>query len=339
MPTGIGPAAERVLAGCLDANVASRWTIAMVDEDAWGIGWASHEGSSASDLGSDCDPVHIPNRARTISDAVSDSESLPNSCSVISEESILLGRRSHGSCSSSRSRSPSRSPHPLRYVPASLSSLTDSILGNETTGKLLNPPTLSRGRPRAKVSPERADSRSLSPSMAPLTPPDLLGESAASSRRLRAYGPDSPLEGEGGRTSGASRFRWRASELDDIEEMSTREKWRSSRSRHSSRSRLRDGDRSHDIGRKAFDLLNKWEETPRGRSPRAGSQPARSSLCTSREKRLYELDHDWFGWCTPSATRDRVREEAIVERMKVRSRSVGFDFGVKRAKARNLAPL
>jgi len=59
----------------LDTNVASRWTIAMVDEGAWGIGWASHESSLGSDLGSDCDPVHIPNRARTISD--SDSKSLP----------------------------------------------------------------------------------------------------------------------------------------------------------------------------------------------------------------------------------------------------------------------
>jgi len=100
-----------------------------------------------------------------------------------------------------RSGSPSRLLRPLRYVPASLSSLTDSILGNETTGKLLNPPTLSRSGPRAKVSPERADSRSLSPSMAPLTPPGLLGESAASPRYLRAYGPDSPLEGEGGQSA------------------------------------------------------------------------------------------------------------------------------------------
>ena len=119
MPIGIGPAAERMLAGCLDVNVASRWTIAMVDEDAWGIGWDNHEDSPTPDLGSDCDPVHIPNRTRTISDAVSDSESLPNSCSVTSEESLPPGRGSRGSCSSSRSGSPPRLPHPLHYVPAS----------------------------------------------------------------------------------------------------------------------------------------------------------------------------------------------------------------------------
>jgi len=335
MPAGIGPAAERVLAGCLDPNVASRWTIAMVDEDAWGVGWAGHESSPASDLGSDCDPVHVPNRTRTVSDAVSDSESLPNSCSVMSEESLLPGRRSRRSCSSSRSRSPSGSPHPLRYVPASLSSLTDSILGNETTGNSRNPPTPARGRPRARISPERADSRSLSPSMAPPTPPDLIGESATRSCRSRAHGPGPPLENEGGRTSGTSKFLWRGSELYGIEEMSARERWRSSRSRHSSRSRLPDDDdRLHTIRRKAFDPLNKWEETPRGRSPRAGSQPARSSLSANREKMLYELD---LGWRTPSAPRDGVREEFIVGGMKVRSRSVEFDFGVKRARNRNLA--
>ena len=332
MPIGIGLAAERVLAGCLDANVASRWTIAMVDEDAWGIGWASHESSPASGLGSDCDPINIPNRTRTISDAVSDSESLSNSCSVVSEEALLPGGGSSSSSSSSRSRSPSRQPHPLHYVPASLSSLTDSILGNETTGNPLNPSTLARGRPLTKLSPERANSRSLSLSMAPLTPPDL-GESSVTSRRLRAYDPDSPLENEGGRT----RFRWRAPDLFDIEEISAREKWRSSRSGHSSRSRLPDDDRLHGIGRKAADFLGQWDETPRGRSPRAGSQSARSSLSTSREKRLCGLERDLVSWRTPSASRDEVRE-AVAERIKVRSRSVGFDFGVKRVRTRNLAP-
>ena len=336
MPIGIGPAAERVLAGCLDANIASRWTIAMVDEDAWGIGWASHESSPASDLGSGCDPISIPSRARTISDAVSDSESLPNSCSVVSEESLLPGRGSSSSSSSSRSRSSSRLPHSVHYVPASLSSLTVSILGNEATGNSLSPSAHARGRPRTKISSERADSRSLSPSMAPLTPPDLLGESSASSRRLRAYGPDSPLENEGGRTRGTSKFRWRGPDLFDIEEISAREKWRS-RSRHSSRSRLPDDDRLQGVGRKAFDLLGQWDETPRGRSPRAGSQPARSALSTSREKMLCGLERDLVGWRTPSATRDGVRE-AVAERIKVRSRSVGFDFGVKRARTRNLVP-
>ncbi|KAH9831372.1 kinase-like domain-containing protein, partial [Rhodofomes roseus] len=38
MPKGIGHGAERVLTGCLERSVPNRWTIAMVDEVAWGIG-------------------------------------------------------------------------------------------------------------------------------------------------------------------------------------------------------------------------------------------------------------------------------------------------------------
>jgi hypothetical protein len=37
-PPVIGPMAESVLKGCLEHDVAERWTIAMVDNVAWGIG-------------------------------------------------------------------------------------------------------------------------------------------------------------------------------------------------------------------------------------------------------------------------------------------------------------
>ncbi|KAI6144759.1 kinase-like domain-containing protein [Pisolithus tinctorius] len=39
MPEGIGRGAERVLRGCLERSVTRRWTISMVDDAAWGIGW------------------------------------------------------------------------------------------------------------------------------------------------------------------------------------------------------------------------------------------------------------------------------------------------------------
>ena len=337
MPTDIGPSAGRVLTGCLDTNVASRWTIAMVDEVAWGIGWASHDSSPASDDEPDCDPIPTHNRARTISVVISDHDSPPHS----HEETLLPGPRSRGSPSSSRSRSPPGLPHaPLRYIPASLSSLNDSILGTETTRNPSNLSTtdlLARGRPLTKVSPERADSRSQSPSIAPLTPQDLIDESAVRSRRPRACGTDSSHELELGRTRGTSRLRWRGSELDDIEELSAREKWSASMSRHSSRSRLRDDDGPNSIGRRAFDLLSEWEGSPRGRSSKAGSQPHRSSSSASRERRLPEIDRDWVGLRV--STRDGVREEIVVGRMKFRSRSVGFDFGVEKARNRKLAPL
>ena len=350
MPPDIGLAADRVLGGCLDTNVASRWTIATVDEVAWGIGWASHDSSPASDDEPDCDSVPMHNRTRTISavisDSDSDSDSSPHTYDVI-PESLLIGPGSRDSStssrySSSRSRSPSGFPHTLRYIPPSLLSLNDSILGADTTRNSSNsatPNLFSRGRPRTKVSPERVGSRSLSPSMAPFTSPNLLGESGICSRRSKAHGTDSPHMNELGRTRGTSRLRWRGSELDDIEELSAREKWSASRSRHSSRSRLRDDGGSNIIGRRAFDLLNEGEETSRGRSSRPGGQPPRSSSSVSREKRLHEIECDWVGWHASSTPRDGVREETAVGRMGVRSRSVGFDFGVERARTRKLAPL
>lgn len=338
MPTDIGPAAERVLSGCLDMNVASRWTIAMVDEDAWGIGWTSGGSSPCSDREVDCDPIPMHTRPRTNSIVISDSGSPPHSHNDMNDESSFPEHRSRDSPSSSRSTSPSGLPRTLRFIPASLSSLNDSILG---TDPARNPPIpsvtnpLARGRPRTKISLDRTDSRSLSPSMAPLTPQDLIGESDARSHRPGAYGTDSLQENVMSRTRGTSRLRLRATDLDDIEEMSAREKWSLSRSRHSSRSRLRDDESSHSIGRRAFDLLNKWDQPSRGRSSRAGSQPPRYSSSTSRDKRWREIDRDWVGWRTSSTSRDEVREETT-GRTKVRSRSVGFDFGVEKGRTMKL---
>lgn len=339
MPVDIGLAAQRVLTGCLDTNVASRWSIAMVDEVAWGIGWSSHESSPASYDEADCDSVPVHNRTRTISVVISDSGSPPHIHDVIPEESLISGRRSRDSSSSSSSSSSSRSASPVGYIPASLSSLNDSILGTDTArsaSNLSTPNSLARGRQLTKISPDRAFSRSLSPSMAPLTPLDFFDESDSRSRRPKTYGTDSSQVSESGRARSTSRLRWRGTELDNVEKLSAREKWSVSRSRHSSRSRLRD-DGSSNLGRRTFDLLNKWEESPRGRSSRAGSQPPRSSSSASREKRLREAG--WAGWRATSTLRDGIREEVVIGRMKVRSRSVGFDFGIERASTRKPAPL
>lgn len=340
MPSDIGPAAERVLTGCLDMNVASRWTIAMVDEDAWGIGWNSGGSSPASVRDVDCDPAPIHGRHRTISVVISDSDSPPHTHNCMIEEP-LPGRVSRGSRSSSRSRSPSGFSRTLSFIPASLSSLNDSILGTDamrTVSDASGAGPFTRGRPRTKVSPERTGSRTLSPSVTPLTPPDLIGESASRSHRTRGYGADPLHENDMGRTRGTSRLRWRGTDLDDIEEMSIREKWSTSRSRHTSRSRLHDDDGSPSIERRAFDQLSKWDESSRGRSLRAGSQPPRCSSSASREKRLREIEYDWISWRASPSARDGASEEDP-GRMKVRSRSVGFDFGVEKGRTRTLAPL
>lgn len=39
VPAGIGRGAELVLQGCIERSTFGRWTIAMVDEVAWGVGW------------------------------------------------------------------------------------------------------------------------------------------------------------------------------------------------------------------------------------------------------------------------------------------------------------
>ena len=123
-----------------------------------------------------------------------------------------------------------------------------------------------------------------------------------------------------------------------MEVLSARDKWSASGSRHSSRSRLRDDDGPHSVERRVFDFLNKWEESPRGRSTRTGGQPPRSSSSASREKRPREIERDWVGWRASSTLRDGVREEIAIGQMKVRSRSVGLDFRVEKAGARKLAP-
>ena len=339
MPADIGPAAERVLSGCLDLNVTSRWTIAMVDEDAWGIGWSSGCSSPSSNSEVDCDPTPIHTRTRSNSVVISDSGSPPHPNNGISDESPFTRPRSRGSPSSSRSTSPSGLSRALRFIPASLSSLNDSILGIDSSKNSPTPPTADphpRGRPRLKLTPERTDSRSLSPSVAPLTPHDLIDDSIARSHHPRKHGADSLHEDATGRTRGTSRLRWRGSDLDDGKEISAREKWSVSRSRHASRSRLRnDGSRS--IERRAFDLLNKWDDSSRGRSLRTGSQPPRSSSSTSRDKRLREIDHDRYSWRKSSAMRNGVGEESI-GRIKVRSRSVELGFTAEKGRTRKLAP-
>ncbi|GLB38591.1 putative protein tyrosine kinase [Lyophyllum shimeji] len=68
VPPDIGRGAERVLQGCLDRTDTSRWTIAMVDEVAWGIGWGA-EGDDVTPADSDDEfeafPLPTPSRSRS----------------------------------------------------------------------------------------------------------------------------------------------------------------------------------------------------------------------------------------------------------------------------------
>lgn len=210
MPKGIGHGAERVLIGCLERSVPNRWTIAMVDEVAWGIGWGA-EGDDASP------PPEMPSRVSSKSRSRS-RLGLRLDGSVIDE---LESVRSPSCMTGSESRSPSSArranrsvsrhahahhpyephhqlhhhhehpPHP-RPIEPSFSALTNAILRTNSTdsdsssGSALNEsallmtpgqPQRERGRPprpRAHLPTELrlSKSRSVSPLEALLTPSD-----------------------------------------------------------------------------------------------------------------------------------------------------------------------
>ncbi|KAI0671191.1 kinase-like protein [Trametes maxima] len=207
MPQGIGRSGEQVLSGCLERSVPNRWTIAMVDEVAWGIGW----GSAADDVtpppeaALSCRASRSPSRSRAMSrkeHAVDDSDSHRSSSRVTRSAS-----RSTSAVRTS-SRSKSRAPHPYEPlthpllhterhpvhplpIQPSLSSLTNAILRTTSTtssdsantqdSALILQPSLSddsdlerdRGRvARPRLQSYLSISRSRSPHL-PATPKDL----------------------------------------------------------------------------------------------------------------------------------------------------------------------
>ncbi|RDX48820.1 kinase-like protein [Lentinus brumalis] len=212
MPQGIGRSAEQVLRGCIERSVPNRWTVAMVDEVAWGIGW----GSAADDVSPP------PEATVTISASRSRSRSLAKGRqdTVVDDTSRAQSRAARSSSrSTSAMRSASRShsrpphhpydhaqpyPHPLLHTEShpvhpprmqpSLSSLTNAILRTSSTmssdsssphsSAIILQPSFSgdsdiaqereRGRlPRARLRADASVSRSRSPPEMPVTPRDM----------------------------------------------------------------------------------------------------------------------------------------------------------------------
>ncbi|KAH9850148.1 kinase-like protein [Lenzites betulinus] len=201
MPQGIGRSGEQVLKGCLERSVPDRWTISMIDEVAWGIGW----GSAADDV---TPPPETPMSCRA-SRSTSRARAIPRKEHTVGDDE---GRRSLSRAARSTSRSPSalrsssrsesrtrnpydthpllRTAHPLPTQP-SLSSLTNAILrttsgassdssNTEDSAVVLPPnpssdfdPELGRGRmARPRLQADFSVSRSRSPHLPP-TPKDL----------------------------------------------------------------------------------------------------------------------------------------------------------------------
>ena len=115
MPSAIGPLAESVLKGCLEHDLSERWSIGMVDDASWGIGYGNV----------DVDPVireeqrsQSQSRTRTPllqSPSCDDSSVCMTSCSLESSVPVqspkFRGRPPRlGVRSQSRSPSPSVAP-------------------------------------------------------------------------------------------------------------------------------------------------------------------------------------------------------------------------------------
>ncbi|KAH9922974.1 kinase-like domain-containing protein [Fomitopsis serialis] len=209
MPKGIGHGAERVLTGCLERSVLNRWTIAMVDEVAWGIGWGA-EGDEASP------PPEMPSRVssksrsrsrpgvRIDADVIDDLESVRSPSCTTRSKSRSPRRASRSASRHAHAHHPyephrqlhhhhEHPPHP-RPMELSFSALTNAILrtssaDSDSSGSALNESALlmtpgqpqrqerERGRlprPKARLPAELpiSDSRSVSPLEALLTPAD-----------------------------------------------------------------------------------------------------------------------------------------------------------------------
>lgn len=170
MPCDIGRGAGRVLKGCLDRDVRDRWTITMVDELAWDIGWGQVDESSSVSHGDEFEFVHCPNpatrrhsrsRSRDHDSAFDPPSSRPRrsfSRTSITTSSSLSSR--------STSRSVSRPPTTTRLpLPTACDDVAHAVLSAPTTesslirldigGPALMLPTypVERGRSPRKVDP------------------------------------------------------------------------------------------------------------------------------------------------------------------------------------------
>ncbi|KDR82615.1 hypothetical protein GALMADRAFT_206441 [Galerina marginata CBS 339.88] len=173
VPQGIGRGAERILEGCLDRSVATRWTIAMVDEIAWGVGWGA-EGDDAtpteSHLESQNEPIASRNSSR--------SRSRPADISILSEPDWQHEEpKSRPSMDAASRRSTSRVQRSLSRAPV----LTDLSTSARSASR-----SISRHHPRGS-SPSHSPSEPFTPN--PITP-----ISASSSGPYSAFFDDSALD-------------------------------------------------------------------------------------------------------------------------------------------------
>ncbi|KAF5315503.1 hypothetical protein D9619_007040 [Psilocybe cf. subviscida] len=116
VPPGIGKGAERILAGCLKSSVQERWTISMVDEVSWGVGWGAEGDDAAAHDSDDHNDECLPPLASASSRSRSHSRP-PTSARSTRSDWQLDEPRSRASQEAASRRSTSRAKRSLSRVP------------------------------------------------------------------------------------------------------------------------------------------------------------------------------------------------------------------------------
>ncbi|THU97741.1 kinase-like protein [Dendrothele bispora CBS 962.96] len=143
IPPNIGPNAERVLRGCLDPTVQSRWNILMVDEVAWGIGWGTDVSVPiASDEELRRETLSASMSRSTSQSAARSSRSKSRPADIVVPSEWEHGDiRSPGSVDAASRRSISRTRRSLSRAPA----VTDRSSSARSADRSMSRPA-SRGR-------------------------------------------------------------------------------------------------------------------------------------------------------------------------------------------------
>jgi len=195
MPANVGRGTSRLLKGCIERDVRIRWTIAMVDEMAWDIGWGQVDDSVSH--GDEFDFVDFPNQPSTSSgrrlrSLSCDRNSTPDHPSSRTHRSLSRTSVSSSSSLSTRStsRSVSRPPAAIRLPLATAfddvghavlsartaeSSPTPLEIGGSTPMSPMSP--IERGRSRIKADPRLMNR--FAPSMGAFTASSDLGHEAS----------------------------------------------------------------------------------------------------------------------------------------------------------------
>lgn len=203
MPSGISRGTEHVLRGCLERSVRIRWTIATVDEMAWGVGLDDDDDDD--DLVTDKGKFEFVDYSSRRSPSSSQSRSCSRSCALRDNNphpshtedlprrsSRSLSRASISTASSLSTRCSSRSisrPPVVRYpMSPTYDELSHSVVSASTSPSV---PPLDIGGPALLASPGPSPERGRRQKKAGFLPPNRCTTSLATSSHRSEYTPDS----------------------------------------------------------------------------------------------------------------------------------------------------